>query len=264
MLADYSPDSFYEALPSVQDDLGMLQASAVPDLNQDDYSDFPPAPDSSSQSQETTSKIENGLGFTVEQPRPPPLGSSRTSLSLLSGESHTNDVEPTPPVVIRDFAATAPVKRYKTKRARSSIRILPRPSSRRANSSVNKMVQRHSPSGNEASLSDSSLLSASPEATAHDGATPAEKIPSPTAEAHANEPDGVSPSDIPHLTDNQSHTFVEVAPGIDLVEVNPDTESDHQGTDTETGLTTDETDDDILPESAFDPLKFLTEIFASM
>jgi hypothetical protein len=74
----------------------------------------------------------------------------------------------------------------------------------------------------------------------------------------------VSPSDIPHLTDNQSHTFVEVAPGIDLVEVNPDTESDYQGTDTETGLTTDETDDDIMPESAFDPLNFLKEIFASM
>ena len=37
ILADYSPDSFYEALPSVQDDLEMLQASAVPDsdLSQD-------------------------------------------------------------------------------------------------------------------------------------------------------------------------------------------------------------------------------------
>lgn len=80
--------------------------------------------------------------------------------------------------------------------------------------------------------------------------------------------DDVSPSDIPHLTEHQAKTFVEVAPGVDPVEVYPeaaDTESDVRESDTETGgLTTDETDEDASPESNFDPLKFLMEIFSSM
>lgn len=267
ILADYSPDSFYEALPSVQDDLEMLQASAVPDSEQDNLGHYPSAPASSSQGIESNSTNDNGLRVTVDQQRSLQTSSRASSSSSRSAQLEVTNAKPPPPVVSRDFASNAPVKRYKTKRARSSIKILPRPSGRRSHSSFNKATQVHSASGNEASVSDASNLSASPESPIDEPEPPTTILTRmKSVEVIGN--DDLSPSDIPHLTEHQVKTFVEVAPGVDPVEVYPeavDTESDVRESDTETGgLTTDETDEDPLPEANFDPLKFLMEIFSSM
>lgn len=265
ILADYSPDSFYEALPSVQEDLAMIQASAVPDPEQDNLGDYPSAPGSSSQGLESNSTNENGLGVTIDQKRPF-QSSSRTSSSSSSSPQLKTNAKSAPPIVSRDFASTAEPKRYKTKRARSSIKILPRPSGRRNHSSLNKVPLVHSPDGNEASVSDSSQLSASPESPAHQPEPPNTSSTGTAAETTGKQ--DLSPSDIPHLTDEQHKTFVEVAPGIEPVEVYPDTEgteSEARESDTETGGSpTDDTDDDGGPQTKFDPLKFLTEIFTSM
>jgi hypothetical protein len=256
ILADYSPDSFYASLPNVQEDLGMLQASAVPDPDQEDDSSHHPAPSSSSQGVDPASNAATGLGLTANHHQRPFSGSSRTSSSMSSSHSRQDPIEPTPQVVARDFAATAPVKRYKTKRARPSYTILQRPTSQRKSSSFGTKAQRYSSVDDEASLSESSQISVSPEAKilgtsdSNDQATEANT-------------DGISPSDIPHLAEAAPRTLVEVAPGAPLVEVHP-YESDTQDSETETGLTTDETDDDLIPESKFDPLVFLKEIFGSM
>ena len=93
ILADYSPDSFYASLPSVQEDLGMLQASAVPDIDQDDTSAYPPAPSSSSQSFASTANADTGLGITANDVQRPFSGSSRTSSSLSSNQSQQEAID---------------------------------------------------------------------------------------------------------------------------------------------------------------------------
>jgi hypothetical protein len=256
ILADYSPDSFYASLPDVQEDLGMLQASAVPDPDQEDDSFPHPAPSSSSQSVDPASNADTGLGLTANQQQRPFSGSSRTSSSMSSSHSRQDPIEPTPQVVARDFAATAPVKRYKTKRARSSYTILQRPTSQRKSSSFTTKAQRYSSVDDEASLSESSQISVSPEAKILETSDS-------NAQTAKTNTDGISPSDIPHLVAVPPRTLVEIAPGAPLVDANP-YETDTQDSETETGLTTDETDDDLIPESTFDPLVFLKEIFGSM
>lgn len=262
ILADYSPDSFYASLPSVQEDLGMLQASAVPDIDQDDTSAYPPAPSSSSQSIDPTANADRG-GITANEVQRPFSGSSRTSSSSSSYRSQHEAMEPSPPVLARDFASSAHVKRYKTKRARAPITILPRPSGLRKTSSFNSRAQRRSSVGHEASLDGSSHTNVSPEADGPEAS-------GSTAQAEKADAEGIFSSDIPHLTDAPLKTFLEIAPRTTLVEANPAlveadlTASDTQESETETGLTTDETDDDLIPESAFDPLSFLKELFASV
>lgn len=234
----------------------MLQASAVPDPDQEDDGSHPPAPSSSSQSVDPASNADGGLGLIANHHQRPFSGSSRTSSSMSSTHSRQDPIESTPQVVARDFAATAPVKRYKTKRARPSYTILQRPSSQRKSSSFGTKAQRYSSVDDEASLSESSQISISPEAKILE-------TTDPTVPEAKTSTDGISPSDIPHLAEAAPRTLVEIAPGAPLVEVHPD-ESDTQDSETETGLTTDETDDDLIPESKFEPLVFLKEIFGSM
>lgn len=256
ILADYSPDSFYASLPHVQEDLETLQASAVPDTDQDDTGAYPPAPSSSSPSIGPVTNADTGLGFTANQPMCPFSGSSRYSSSVSSRHSQQESAESAPPVVARDFASTASVKRFKTNRARPPITILPRPGN-----SFNSRAKRRSSGDQSLPPSDSKYQNLPPEL---DGSTEKE---ADTPVAAANR-DGINTSDIPHLVDAPLKTFIEIAPGATLIEANP-TESDTQESDThesetETGLTTDETDEDLIPESAFDPLNFLKEIFASV
>lgn len=114
-------------------------------------------------------------------------------------------------------------------------------------------------------MSDSRHLGASEKSPAQQPGT-AFKARSTTPPAIGK--DDLDSSAIPHLTDDSHKTLVEVAPGIEPVEVYPDTtdtENEVRGSDKETGgFPTDDTDDDGLPQSKFDPLKFLTEIFTSM
>ena len=74
----------------------------------------------------------------------------------------------------------------------------------------------------------------------------------------------LDPLSIPHLADDIPKTLVEVVPEAAPVRIGTgtDTDSYNAESDTETGMTTDE--DGGLGTTSFDPMAFLTEIFASM
>lgn len=204
---------------------------------------------------------DTGLGFTPNQPMRPFSGSSRTSSSVSSHHHQQKSPESTPPVVARDFASTASVKRFKTKRARSSNTILPQPGSQGNSNSFNSRAQGRSSRDQPFPPSDSKCRNVPCEL----GGSTEKEVDTSVAEAKR---DGINTSDIPHLVDDPLKTFIEIAPGATLIEANPtanDTqESDTYGSETEAGLTTDETDNDLTQESAFDPLNFLKEIFSSV
>ncbi|KAJ9093565.1 hypothetical protein QFC19_008292 [Naganishia cerealis] len=244
MLADYSPDGFYAALPNVQEDLAMLQASAVPDNFNDYQHEF-----SSSSKSLQSSSVGDGLGLSVK-PERPPYGSSRTSSSLSSAWSQSNEEGKDSQIISRDFATAAPAKRFKTKRARSSNTVLPRQHSVGAAKLTNVPYEKPS-----------NIMANSPSSNGNQtgvhSATEVPKIPS----SHL----GSDSPEITHMIEDSSKKLDEVVLGSKRVQVGAGTDTDvshNVESDTETGITTD--DDASLGTASFDPMTFLTEIFASI
>ncbi|KAJ9122447.1 hypothetical protein QFC22_001872 [Naganishia vaughanmartiniae] len=254
ILADYSPDGFYAALPNVQEDLGMLQASAVPDDLDDNFSDYLQVQSSSSKSLKSSSQ-EGGLGLPVANGRPI-LGSSETSSSISSVWSQSNEAENTPQIISRDFGTTAPVKRFKTKRARSANQILLRHNSNGSGKLSHGAYERQT-----ATIQDSpNQVDNHLEAVAVK--SPITILTRPTATRKRSGLD-LESIHLPHLIDDMPKTLVEVLPEAPPVEIGTgtDTDSYNAESDPETGMTTD---DDASGTTSFDPMTFLTEVFASI
>ncbi|KAJ9100682.1 hypothetical protein QFC21_003727 [Naganishia friedmannii] len=259
ILADYSPDGFYAALPNVQEDLGMLQASAVPDALEN-LSDYPRAQSSSSKSLKSSSQ-EGGLGFTAGNGRPL-LGSSRTSSSISSVSSQPNATGNTPQIISRDFGKTAPVKRYKTKRARSSNKILPRHNSNGAAKVSHGAFER------SLNITKDNLNPVDSDLEADVTKAPITILQRPSTQRKRSGLD-LEPLHVPHLIDDVPKTLVEVVPEAAPVQVDAgtgtgtDTDSYYNTeSDTQIEMTTDE--DGGLGTTTFDPMNFLSEVFASI
>lgn len=221
----------------------MLQASAVPDALEDNFSDYQHGQSSSSKSLKSSSQ-DDGLGFSAGTGRPP-VGSSQTSSSISSIRSQPNEPRDTPQIISQDFGSTAPAKRHKTKRARSSKKAIRQHNSNGATKLTN--------GADEPALN----------TTANVPKAPVQILKRPTTEPKRSGFD-LDPLHVPHLIDDVPRTLVEVVPEATPVQVGTgtDTDSYHAESDTETGMTTDE--DGGLGTTSFNPMIFLTEIFASM